>query len=191
MISLYRPGVSVVHRLPAWLKLALLAVILVALSLVPKSVLLAGSSVFLSLVVFVVAGFSVGEYLRTAWRFRFLVLVIALPQLFLVGVEEGILNTVVILSGLLIATLVTMTTKTSEIVDLIKKATRSDNFALLIGLSINSIAVVGSIAAGIIEAGKARGVRPSSVRQLTNLFVVSLRQADDYAEALAARGVQV
>jgi biotin transport system permease protein len=191
MISLYRPGVSVVHRLPAWLKLALLAVILLTLSLVPKSVLLAGSSVFLSLVVFVVAGFSVGEYLRTAWRFRFLVLVIALPQLFLVGVEEGILNTVVILSGLLIATLVTMTTKTSEIVDLIKKATRSDNFALLIGLSINSIAVVGSIAAGIIEAGKARGVRPSSVRQLTNLFVVSLRQADDYAEALAARGVQV
>ncbi len=180
-----------VHRLPAWLKLALLAVILLTLSLVPKSVLLAGSSVFLSLVVFVVAGFSVGEYLRTAWRFRFLVLVIALPQLFLVGVEEGILNTVVILSGLLIATLVTMTTKTSEIVDLIKKATRSDNFALLIGLSINSIAVVGSIAAGIIEAGKARGVRPSSVRQLTNLFVVSLRQADDYAEALAARGVQV
>lgn len=191
MISLYRPGVSVVHGLPALLKLALLAVILVALSLVPKSVLLAGSSVFLSLVVFVVAGFSVGEYLRTAWRFRFLVLVIALPQLFLVGLEEGILNTVVILSGLLIATLVTMTTKTSEIVDLIKKATRSDNFALLIGLSINSIAVVGSIAAGIIEAGKARGVRPSSVRQLTNLFVVSLRQADDYAEALAARGVQV
>jgi biotin transport system permease protein len=191
MISLYRPGVSVVHRLPAWLKLAVLAVILVTLSLLQKSALLAGSSVFLSLAVFVAGGFSVADYLRTTWRFRFLVLVIALPQLFLVGVEEGILNTVVILSGLLIATLVTMTTKTSEIVDLIKKATRSDNFALLIGLSINSIAVVGSIAAGIVEAGKARGVRPSTVRQLTNLFVVSLKQADDYAEALVARGVQV
>jgi biotin transport system permease protein len=109
----------------------------------------------------------------------------------LVGLEKGSFNSIVILSGLLIATLVTMTTKTTEIVNLIKRLTRSENFALLIGLSINSIAVVGSIAAGIVEAGKARGVRPSTVRQLTNLFVVSLKQADDYAEALAATGVQV
>lgn len=191
MISLYRPGASLVHKLPAWFKLAVLAAILVTLSLLPKGALLAGSSVVLSLAVFVAAGFSVVEFLRTTWKFRYLVLVIALPQLILVGLEKGSLNTVVILCGLLIATLVTMTTKTGEIVDLIKKVTRSDNFALLIGLSINSIAVVGSIANGIVEAGKARGVRPSTVRQLTNLFVVSLKQADDYAEALAARGVEV
>lgn len=191
MISFYRPGASLVHKLPAWLKLTVLAAILVTLSLLPKGALLAGSSVVLALAVFVVAGVPVTEFLRTAWKFRYFVLVIALPQLLLVGVENGFLNTLVILSGLLIATLVTMTTKTSEIVDLIKRATRSENFALLIGLSINSIAVVGSIANGIVEAGKARGVRPSTVRQLTNLFVVSLKQADDYAEALAARGVEV
>ena len=191
MISLYRPGISLLHRLPAWLKLTVLAAVLVTFSLLPKSVLLAGSSLFLALVAFMVAGYSIAEFLRTAIKFRYLVLIIALPQFILVGLEKGFFNTVVILSGLLLATLVTMTTKTSEIVDLIQRLTRSENVALLIGLSINSIAVVGSIASGIVEAGKARAVRPSTVRQLTNLFVVSLKQADDYAEALAARGVIV
>jgi biotin transport system permease protein len=191
MISLYRPGTSLLHRLPAWLKLTVLAVVLITFSLLPKSALLAGSSLVLALLAFVVGGYSAVDFLRTAWKFRFLTLIIALPQLLLVGLEKGSFNSIVILSGLLIATLVTMTTKTTEIVDLIKRLTRSENFAMLIGLSINSIAVVGSIAAGIVEAGKARGVRPSTVRQLTNLFVVSLKQADDYAEALAARGVIV
>lgn len=191
MISLYRPGTSLLHRLPAWLKLTVLAAVLVTFSILPKSPPLAGSSLLFALVAFIVAGCSIAEFLRTALKFRYLVLIIALPQLFLVGLEKGSFNTIVILSGLLLATLVTMTTKTTEIVDLIKRLTRSENFALLIGLSINSIAVVGSIASGIVEAGKARGVRPSTVRQLTNLFVVSLKQADDYAEALAARGVIV
>ncbi len=191
MISLYRSGTSLLHRLSAWLKLTVLAVVLITFSLLPKSALLAGSSLVLALLAFVVGGYSVVDFLQTAWKFRFLILIIALPQLLLVGLEKGSFNSIVILSGLLIATLVTMTTKTTEIVDLIKRLTRSENFAMLIGLSINSIAVVGSIAAGIVEAGKARGVRPSTVRQLINLFVVSLKQADDYAEALAARGVQV
>lgn len=191
MISLYRPGSSPIHKLPAWLKLAVMATVMVAFSLLPKSALLAGSSLLFALAVFMFGGISISEFLLSVWKFRYLVLVIALPQFFLVGWEKGIYNTIVILSGLLIATLVTMTTKTSEIVELIKKATRSENFALLIGLSINSIAVVGSLARSIVEAGKARGARPSTVRQLTSLFVVSLKQADDYAESLAARGVIV
>ena len=191
MISLYRSGESAIHRLPAWLKLALLAVILFGLALLPKVPWAVVLALFCSYLPFLVAGFGTSGFLQVAWRFKALAILIAIPQLILVGIESGIYNTLIILSGLLLATLVTMTTKTSEIVDLIKKLTRSENFALLIGLSINSLAVVSSIANGIVEAGKARGVRPSTVRQLTNLFVVSLKQADDYAEALAARGVQV
>lgn len=191
MISLYRPGDSAIHRLPAWLKLALLALILTGLALLPKVPWVVGLAICCAYVAFLVAGFGTSGFLQIAWRFKALAIVIAIPQLFLVGIESGIYNTLIIVGGLLLATLVTMTTKTSEIVDLIKKITRSENFALLIGLSINSLAVVGHIASGIVQAGKARGVKPNTVRQLTNLFVVSLKQADDYAEALAARGVQV
>lgn len=191
MISLYRAGDSLIHRLPAWLKLLLLALMLSLLALLPKVPEVVLGALVFTYLAFLMSRFGSLEFFRVTWRFKALAVVIAVPQLFLVGIEPGIYNTLIILSGLILATLVTMTTKTSEIVDLIKKATKSENFALLIGLSINSLAVVGSIASGIVEAGKARGVRPSTVRQLTNLFVVSLKQADDYAEALAARGVEV
>ena len=84
-----------------------------------------------------------------------------------------------------------MTTKTSEIVDLLKRITRSQNFALLIALSISSIALVAGFSQNISEAAKARGVKPNPLRQIVTLFVVSLRFADDYAEALSARDVRV
>ena len=191
MISLYRPGSSPIHRLPAWFKLLALAAVLLAFSLLPKNLWVASFSVVLALVLFMVAGMAPRDFLMNIWKLRYLIVVIALPQIFLVDLATGCYNSIIILGGLLLATLVTITTKTSEMVELVKRLTRSENFALLIGLSINSIAVVGSIASGIIESGKARGVRPSAVRQLTNLFVVSLKQADDYAEALAARGIEV
>jgi biotin transport system permease protein len=191
MISLYRPGSSPIHRLPAWVKLVALAALLLTFSLLPKNLWLAVASMVAALLAFMISGLALRGFLMSIWKLRYLIIVIAVPQIVLVGLATGCYNSIVILGGLLLATLVTMTTKTSEIVELIKKMTRSENFALLIGLSINSIAVVGSIATGIIESGKARGVKPSPVRQLTNLFVVSLKQADDYADALAARGVEV
>ena len=191
MISLYRPGNSLLHRLPAWSKLLGLAALLSAMSFLGRGIVVAVAAGLITYTAFLVAGLGSIEFLKSAWKFRILTILIAIPQVIVAGFQVGLTNTSIILFGLMLATLVTMTTKTSEIVALIQRLTKSENFALLIGLSINSIAVVGSIASGIVEAGKARGVKPNNVRQLTNLFVVSLKQADDYAEALAARGVQV
>lgn len=191
MLSLYQPGNSLIHRLPAWSKLLVLAIVLAVVSMLPKSVYVA--SIFTGLVVFsfLLSGYSPMVYLKTLWKLKFFALIIFIPQAIVLGLELGANSSAVLLNGIVLATLVTMTTKTSEIVALIQRLTRSENFALLIGLSINSIAVVSGIARDIVEAGKARGVRPSTVRQLINLFVVSLGQAEIYAEALAARGVRV
>lgn len=191
MISLYRPGNSPLHRIPAWSKLLGLAVLLSAMSFLGRGIVVALAAGLITYTAFLVAGLGSIEFLKSAWKFRILTILIAIPQVVVAGFQVGLTNTSIILFGLMLATLVTMTTKTGEIVALIQRLTKSENFALLIGLSINSIAVVGSIASGIVEAGKARGVKANNVRQLTNLFVVSLKQADDYAEALAARGVQV
>jgi biotin transport system permease protein len=96
-----------------------------------------------------------------------------------------------VIVGVLLAALVSLTTKTGDIVDLLRRITRSQNFALLIALSINSIALVAGFSQNISEASRARGVKSNPIRQIVTLFVVSLRFADDYAEALAARGVRV
>jgi biotin transport system permease protein len=143
------------------------------------------------LVLFLLAGLKPMEILKQLWQMKFLLLIVLVPQLIFAGLEKGTYNTVAVFSGILLAALVSLTTKTSHIVDLIKRITKSQNFALLIALSINSIALVIGFSKSITEAGLARGVKPNPVRQIVTLFVVSLRYADDYAEALAARGVMV
>ncbi len=143
------------------------------------------------LALFLLAGLRPIEILMQLWQMKFLLLIVLVPQLIFAGLEKGIYNTVAVFSGILLAALVSLTTKTSDIVELIKRITKSQSFALLIALSINSIALVIGFSKSITEAGLARGVKPNPVRQIVTLFVVSLRYADDYAEGLAARGVVV
>ncbi|MSZ95096.1 MAG: hypothetical protein F2587_02590 [Actinobacteria bacterium] len=191
LISLYRPGRSPIHRVPAGWKLLGLALSLALIGFFGKD--LVGSMVVAAgvLVLFLLAGLKPMEILKQLWQMKFLLLIVLIPQLIFAGLEKGTYNTVAVFSGILLAALVSLTTKTSDIVELIKRITRSQSFALLIALSINSIALVIGFSKSITEAGLARGVKPNPVRQIVTLFVVSLRYADDHAEALAARGVVV
>ena len=191
MISLFRPGNSLIHRIAAGWKLIGLALTLVAIGLVPRS--LPGSLVIAVGVfgLYLLSGIKVQEILKQIWQMKYLLLIVLIPQLIFSGFERGAYNTLAVFAGILLAALVSLTTKTSDIVDLIKRFTKSQNFALLIALSINSIALVVGFSKNITEAGLARGVKPNPIRQIVTLFVVSLRYADDYAEALAVRGVVV
>jgi biotin transport system permease protein len=191
LISLYRPGSSIVHRVPAGWKLLALAVVVTLFSIYGKT--LVGSALALAgtVAAYLLAGIGFREFGKQLWQLKVLLAIVLIPQLIFNGYETGSYNSVTLISGVLLAALVSLTTKTSEIVDLIKRITRSQSFALLIALSINSIALVVGFSKNITEAGLARGVKPNQIRQIVTLFVVSLRYADDYAEALAARGVVV
>lgn len=191
MISLYRPGFSIVHRVPSGWKLLALAVVVTLFSIYGKT--LVGSALALAgtVAAYLLAGISVREFGKQLWQLKVLLAIVLIPQLIFNGYETGSYNSVTLISGVLLAALISLSTKTSEIVDLIKRITRSQSFALLIALSINSIALVVGFSKNITEAGLARGVKPNPIRQIVTLFVVSLRYADDYAEALAARGVVI
>jgi biotin transport system permease protein len=191
MISLYRPGTSVVHRLPAGWKLLALAVAVTLFSVYGKTLIGSASALVVTMAGYLLAGIGFQEFGKQLWQLKVLALIILIPQLLFNGYETGSYNTVTLVSGVILAALVSLTTKTTDIVELIKRITRSQNFALLIALSINSIALVIGFSKNISEAGLARGVKPNPIRQIVTLFVVSLRYADDYAEALAARGVVV
>ena len=191
MISLYRPGTSVVHRLPAGWKLLALALAVTLFSVYGKTLVGSASALAVTVATYLLAGIGLQEFGKQLWQLKVLALIILIPQLIFNGYETGSYNTVTLVSGVLLAALVSLTTKTTAIVELIKRITRSQNFALLIALSINSIALVIGFSKSISEAGLARGVKPNPIRQIVTLFVVSLRYADDYAEALAARGVVV
>jgi biotin transport system permease protein len=191
MISLYRPGNSVLHRVPAGFKLLGLFAILISFSLWGRNFYGASIALIGFLVLFALAGFGVSDLMKQLWQTKFLLLLVVVPQLIFAGLEQGTFNSVGIVSGILFAGLVTLTTKTSDIVSLIERLTRSKAFAFLIALSVNSIALVMGFSKSISEAGLARGVKRSAIGQIVTLFVVSLKFADDYAESLAARGIRV
>lgn len=180
-----------IHRAPAWVKLLGLAVAMLLISYFGRTAIglavVAGSL----LALFLLAGLSLREVAQQVWKLKIVLLIVLVPQLIFAGVLQGLFNSFAVISGLLLAGLVSLTTKTADIVDLIKRITKSKSFALLIALSINSIALVTGFAKNISESGLARGVKPNPLRQIITLFVVSLRYADEYAESLAARGVRV
>jgi biotin transport system permease protein len=191
VISLYKPGHSVVHRVTAGWKLIALTLLLLAISFLGKNLVGAISQLVLVSCLYALAGQSPKALLNQLWALRFLAIIVVVPQAIFNGAIQGAYNSVAVIVGVLLAALVSLTTKTGDIVDLLRRITRSQNFALLIALSINSIALVAGFSQNISEASRARGVKSNPIRQIVTLFVVSLRFADDYAEALAARGVRV
>jgi len=190
VISLYRPGNSLLHRMPVGIKLLALIFVLAMLTIGTDLWWVALARAFAVVALYFLASFGFKELGQQVWRIKLLVLFVLVPGLVFQSPLTAVTNTLALVYGILVATLVTMTTKSSAIVDLIARITKSRSFALLIALSLNSVALVSAYANQIVDASKARGVRPKPIRQVVNLFVISLRNADQYGEALAARGVE-
>lgn len=190
MISLYRSGNSLIHRIPVGSKLLGLLVVLSLLTFQSTDIWLSLAKALAVVALYLLASLSLRDLAAQLWRIKLLVLFVLIPGLVFASPVVSLTNTLSLTCGILLATLVSMTTKTSDIIDLIERITKSRSFALLIALSLNSVALVTSYAGQIIDASRARGVKPKPVRQIVSLFVVSLRNADQYGEALAARGVE-
>jgi biotin transport system permease protein len=106
-------------------------------------------------------------------------------------------NVVRVLVVILMANLVTLTTRTDRLVDAIERALRPlrrlgvnpGRVALMLAMTITTIPVIAGYAAQIREAQRARGVPVAPLAFVVPLLVMTLKHADDLADALTARGV--
>lgn len=196
MIPLYRPGRSPLHRLPAGAKLAALAVIAVAVSLFPHTVVSAIATLAATLGLFLLAGLGVGGWLRQVWATKWIIVLVAATQAIFLGPEAAFTGTSRIVAILLLAAAVTMTTPTGDMIEALRRALTPlrrvgvDPWraAFTLSLTIAVIPVVASLSAQVREAQRARGVRLGP-RGIVTLLVLALRHADDMGDALTARGV--
>ena len=199
MISLYRPGSGFLHRTPAGVKLALLAVIALGLSFVPPTsgaVLPISGAVVAVSALFLVAGFDVPALGQAWWRLRWLILLLGAALVIFVSVPAAIVNTGRVVLLLLLAELVTRSTSTSALMEVIGRLLRPlrplgvdpEAVALILSLTITMVPVVGGFVSAVREAQAARGVRVGP-RMAVPLLVRTLRHADAVGEALAARGL--
>ena len=200
-LGLYQPGASVLHRLPAGAKLLVLLV-LAGLSFLLREPWQGGLAVLGALVLYPVAGLGP----RLVWtQLRPLLVVLLVLGAFhalVNGVERALLVTSVVLALVLLAGLVTLTTRTSELVDTVTRATGPlrrplgrvgldpERIGLLVALSIRAVPVVAGLATEVRDAQRARGLDTDVRAFAVPLIIRSLRHADRVAEALVARGVE-
>lgn len=196
MIQLYRPGSGILHRAPAGAKLAVLALVALVLSVYPHdgwSIAIALLSVF---ALFAVGGLPVRVLGAELWRMRWIIVVLAAALTVFVSPAAAWISTGRVVALLLLASLLTLTTRMSALLDVLRRLLRPlgrvgvdpEVVAMTISLTITMIPVVAGFADRVREAGRARGVR-LGVRGIVPLLVLALRHADDVGDALTARGI--
>ncbi|MEU4417510.1 energy-coupling factor transporter transmembrane component T family protein [Nocardia salmonicida] len=197
MIGLYCPGDSLLHRLPAGVKLALLLV-----SILAMTVFVRGPLGVLVAVAVVVGLFALA---RVSWRVAFaqvrpvlwMTAIIGVFQLLTTSPQRAVVVCGVLLVSVALAALVTVTTRVTAMLDALTRAlgplrrvgVNPERVSLLLALAIRCVPLLTQIVHDVGEARRARGVSWSATALVTPVLVRALRTADAMGEALAARGV--
>ncbi len=195
MFSLYVPGRSPVHRLPAGAKLAALAAgssMLFVVSGIPVH----AAELLAVLGLFQVAGLpwkEVFDQLRPALVF---LVPIFLFHAFLTDWVLGLETVLRILVLLLLAVIVTLTTRLSDMIEVLERVMRPlrhvginpSKVGMMLSMVIRLIPLMMREAGEILEAQRARGLDRNAIALLVPLLIKALKMADDLSDAMEARG---
>jgi biotin transport system permease protein len=196
VIQLYRPGASILHRASAGAKLGLLAMIALVLSMYPHDALSIGVVLLAVASLYLVGGLGVRVLAVELWRLRGIIVVLGAALAVFVSPLAAWINTGRVVALLLLAGLLTLTTRMAALLDVLRRLLRPlrrvgidpEAVAMTFSLTLTMIPVIAGFAARVREAGLARGVRLGP-RAVVPLLVMTLRHADDVGEALTARGI--
>lgn len=194
--AVYLAGDSVLHRMPAGAKLLALAVVAMV------SVVIRQPWQVVALLAVVGALYAVA---RVPWRtalaqlrpLAWFAVALAAFQLVVAGWERAVVVVGGLLGLVLLAALVSLTTRTTAIVDAVvvgagplrRLGVDPDRLGLLVALAVRAVPVITDLARQVREAQLARGASTSPTGFVVPLVVRSLRHAERLADALVARGL--
>ena len=195
-IGLYLPGTSVLHRLPAGVKLTAL-LLASACSFLLRTPLEATVAFGVVVVGYAAARIPRSTLLATLRPLLWVIVPLAAFQTIAAGWERAVVIVGVILALVLLANLVTLTTRTSDLIDVVVRALRPlrqlgvdpERVGLMLNLAIRAVPLVVELAEEVREAQHARGSATSARAFAVPLVVGAIRRADELADALAARGL--
>ena len=195
-VPLFLPGSSPVHRLGAGAKLLGLLGTGVALA-IWRSPWQVGLALALVLALYAVARLPLRVLLRQVVGLAWVAVPLLVVQWVLASWQTGVGVVGSFVSLVLLAGLVTVTTRTTAMVDVVVRVcgwlrrfgVDPERVGLMLALGIRSVHVVLGLAQEVREAQHARGLRSSPRAFAVPLLVRSLRHADRLGEALSARGV--
>ena len=198
MIVLYRPGASLLHRMPAGLKVLLFAALALAIALAAGNVWALPAAGLIAVSLYLLAGLGIFTLLRQLHSARWIVLMMLVTQLLFLPVSVAVSNTSRVLVVILLASLITLTTRIPALLDATDHAlaplrrfgVNTAGIGLLLALTITAIPVIGGFATEIRDAQRARGVPVRLQTFVVPLLVMSLKHSDELADALTARGIE-
>ncbi|ACZ32077.1 cobalt transport protein [Xylanimonas cellulosilytica DSM 15894] len=198
MLTMYRPGSSAWHRLPAGRKTVLLLALVLGVCLLPATWSTAGVVAVLCVTCYAFLDLRLRELARQVWAARWIVVITLAGQLLFLGPEDAAGNTARVTAAVVIAGLLMLTTPTTSVLAVLERAmgplarlgVDPQRAALLLTVTLNTLPVLAQLARDLHEAQRARGVRGNLRLFVTPFLILALKHADQLGEALTARGVR-
>ena len=197
VIGLYVAGTSPVHRLSPRTKLLGLVLLEAAIVVAARSPATIAAAAVVTAGLYATAGLAPRVVWTTLRGVVLLAVVVGVAQAFVVGPERAAVVAGQLLLCVAVATLVTLSTRTSELLDALEswlaplRRVRVDpaRVALALALAIRSVPVVVGLVDEVRQAHRARGARLTPSTLAIPVVVRTLIHAHGVGEALVARGV--
>lgn len=197
MISLYAAGTSFLHRAPAVAKFLVLFVVL-ALVFLQENLYVIGAVAAIALVLFGISGLGLRRAFRAIRPVLPVVVLILVVQGIFYSFERGTVLSSRLLTAVLLAGLLTYSTRTTEILDLVYRTlgpfrrlgANPWQASLALSLTITSIPVVSASVRASREAYLARGEKASIPGVVVPVAVRLIRSSEAIGDAISARGLE-
>ncbi|WP_048697636.1 energy-coupling factor transporter transmembrane component T family protein [Erwinia piriflorinigrans] len=193
-VSDYLPGDSAIHRLPPGIKIMALAALGTLLFIFPR-LEFAVAALLVIVLFYPLAHIPVRTLLLQLKPLLWLLLLLFAVQWWMVSWQSGLLVIVRLAALMLMAALVTLTTRTSAMIEALEKGLfwlryiriNPAKISLALALALRFIPVLAAITVDVREAQRARGLDNSILAVAVPVIVRTLKMADDIAAALEAR----
>jgi biotin transport system permease protein len=196
-LGVYRPGPSLLHRLPAGIKLVGLGGLIALMSVVVDTPVHLGFATFGVLGVLAAARMGPKTVMAQLRPVFWVVAVIFGFQLLFTDWQRALVVCGILTLSVALAAAVTTSTRTTDMLSAMTGAMRPlarfgfpvEQVALGLALTIRAIPLMVETVRQVDEARRARGLRFSPRIVVAPVVVAALRTADGFADALAARGL--
>lgn len=187
---------SPVHRLPAIWKFPLLLIFIIVGPLVARTPLTAIGLIVIVLITYVIARIPARTAWNQWWPVLPVLLVLGVFQWWQRGLDLAVTTVAVILSAVMAAMLLTLTTRLEALMEAVEKMLQPwarfglpvESITLAISLTIRLIPLQLATVTEVLDARKARGAGFSVVAFGTPVLIRSIRRARNIGDALLARG---
>lgn len=195
-LGVYRPGTSVLHRMPPGPKLAVLVAAVLGVSIFVRQPWQLAAPAVIVMGLYLLARIPPRLAIRQLRPALWMLLFIGAFQIVVAGWQRALVVCGVLIISIAFAALMGLTTRISEMLDAITRfltplrrfGVDPERIALLLAMTIRCIPLMFEVITQVSEARTARGLGFSLRSFAVPVIVGTLMTADAMGEALAARG---